>query len=99
MRNHPVILHLPNGDTHILSTSGAREFRLCDRAFLQVRAVIENRRLRPALRLDAELSWLRKAVKIEEPDGAFAELQRFIRERLDEIAFNHMKQQRRKQHD
>ena len=83
-RSNSITLTMADGSTHVI-VGGVREFALTDRAFAHLNAVIQNKRLRPAPRLDRELGWLRSAVKIEELDGAFTELQAFIVGRLDKI--------------
>jgi hypothetical protein len=79
MRTYSAKLILEDGSTRTIGTGAGRVLRLTDRAFAHVNAVIQNRPLRRAPRLDAELGWLLSAVEIREPDGktAFTELKEF----------------------
>ena len=94
-RSNSITLTMPDGSTHVI-VGGVREFALTDRAFSQFRSAIQGVRIRPAPRLDRELSWLRDCVSVEEPDGdtSFAELKAFI-ERLGNRAIAVTNQKRR----
>lgn len=90
----PVILRMKDGSTRSIS-AGVRELRLTDRAFEQFRSTIQGIRIRPAPRLDRELSWLRDCISVAEADGeaSFAELKTFI-ERLDTRAIEATKRRK-----
>jgi hypothetical protein len=94
MKRGEVKLTMPDGDVRFISTAGGRELHLNDRAFAHLQAVIQDRRLRFAPRLDRELSWLRAAKTITgpEPDASlFRESKAFITNRLDQIEVDFLK--------